>query len=107
MSDPAPTCSCRLPWLVALIALSILVIERVALSPSAAPATAAPPAPTADARLAALQHDLSETRRVLDDAQSALAQRDREIATANDELRILRQERDVLRAKAAPAMPAR
>ena|SRR5688572_24679603 len=111
MSEPVPACSCRLPWIVAVIALGIMVSERIiaatSLSPTAAndaPADHATAPPPADPRLASLQHDLNETRRVLDDAQSALAQRDREIATANDELRVLRQELETLRAK--PAVPA-
>lgn len=112
MSEPMPACSCRLPWIVAVIALGIVATERI-VAATAVPSTTAneapvadraPATPPADPRLAGLQHDLSETRRVLDDAQSALAQRDREIATANDELRVLRQELETLRAK--PAVPA-
>ena len=107
MSEPAPSCSCRLPWIVVVIALGVLIAERFVV-PSSPPASEAPsgistPTPTSDPRLATLQHDLNETRRVLDDAQSALAQRDREIATANDDLRMVRQELEALRAKAAPA----
>lgn len=115
MSEPAPSCSCRLPWIVTLIALGVLVAERfVTLAttpdtkeiPSAVtPAPTPTPVPTADPRLATLQHDLNEARRVLDDAQSALAQRDREIATANDELRVLRLELDALRAKQVVPKP--
>jgi hypothetical protein len=112
MSEPAAHCSCRLPWIVTLIALGVLVAERFiasATTPSgkdipSAITPAATPNPASDPRLTTLQHDLDETRRVLDDAQSALAQRDREIATANDELRVLRLELDALRAqKTAPA----
>ncbi len=114
MSEPAAHCSCRLPWIVTLIALGVLVVERFITSttptttkeiPSAiTPAPTPTPVPASDPLLATMQHDLNETRRVLDDAQSALAQRDREIATANDELRVLRLELDALRAKnTAPA----
>lgn len=114
MSEPAPSCSCRLPWIVVVIALGILLAERFVVptnSPSAPqpngpPSTTGTPTAVVDPRLAALQHDLNETRRVLDDAQSALAQRDREIATANDDLRMLRQELDALRAKNAAPTPS-
>lgn len=112
MSESAPSCSCRLPWLVTIIALGILVAERVISVPTSSEAPsgtsdsqpvipAPPPAPitTPDPRIATLQHDLSEVRRVLDDAQSALADRDREIATANDALRVLRLEVEALRTK--------
>jgi 5-bromo-4-chloroindolyl phosphate hydrolysis protein len=54
---------------------------------------------------ATLQQELDDTRRVLDDAQSALAQRDREIATANDDMRVLRLELDALRPKNATPAP--
>lgn len=112
MSDHTHSCSCRLPWIVAVLALGgavaalVVAVSSRPSTPAAndAPTVATTPAPTTDPRIATLQHDLSEVRRVLDDAQSALAQRDREIATANDDLRLLRQEMDALRAKqAAPA----
>jgi uncharacterized coiled-coil protein SlyX len=99
---------------VAVIALGVVVVERVVAShapmshaplPSVSEAPAVNSPPVADPRVATLQHDLSETRRVLDDAQSALGQRDREIATANDELRVLRQELEALRAKNAAPTP--
>lgn len=112
MSEPTP-CSCRVPWIVALIALGVVIADRfivAAMSRTAAvppaPAVAAPtPAPADTPRLATLQQELADTRRVLDDAQSALAQRDREIATANDDLRVLRLELDALRTKNATPAP--
>lgn len=108
MSASAPPCSCRLPWIITVIALGILVAERfLTLTPtvSETPAAVAASTPATDPRIATLQHDLNETRRVLDDAQSALAQRDREIATANDDLRVLRQELDAIRAKQGTPKP--
>jgi len=92
-----------------VIALGVLIAERF-LIPSSPPANEVPsgtsaPTPTADPRLATLQHDLNENRRVLDDAYSALAQRDREIAIANDDLRMVRQELEALRAKNATPAP--
>jgi hypothetical protein len=115
MSAAAPPCSCRLPWIITVIALGILVAERfLTLTPSVSETPAAVTAPTptpptpipaTDPRIATLQHDLNETRRVLDDVQSALAQRDREIATANDDLRVLRQELDAIRAKQVVPKP--
>lgn len=113
MSEAAPPCSCRLPWIVTVIVLGILIAERFITTappttpnpreaaPTASPPAASPtPATGSDPRVATLQQDLDEVRRVLDDAQSALAQRDREISTANDELRVLRLELETLRAKA-------
>jgi chromosome segregation ATPase len=55
--------------------------------------------------LAETTAELLQVRRVLDDAQSALAQRDREIATAEHELRVLRQELETLRSKNAGPQP--
>jgi hypothetical protein len=114
MSETAP-CSCRLPWIVTVIALGVLVAERfvmLATPPSAnapslvvAPTATPPSGEVADARLTTLKNELNEIRRVLDDAQSALGQRDREIATANDELRVLRMELDSMRAKNAVPAP--
>lgn len=117
MSESAPSCSCRLPWIVTIIALGILIAERfITATPSATAAPTSETAPAAtpqaspradtDPRVATLQHDLNEVRRVLDDAQSALAQRDREISTANDELRVVRLELEALRTKADAKTPA-
>jgi hypothetical protein len=94
MSTPttaASACSCRLPWVLAALAVLgagatlLAAVHQVPPPPIAV-------APAIDAQtLAALRHELEETRRVLNDAQSALGDRDREIAAANDELRRLRE----------------
>lgn len=60
-------------------------------------------APPPDTRLAETRAELDEVKRVLNDVQSAVAQRDREIAAAEDELRMLRKELEGLRAKPTPA----
>ena len=122
MSDaPIPGCSCRVAWLATVIAL-VVALASVVLprpfspqdtTPHPSPSTGAAPAAsqhpslttTNDARLAETTAELVYVRRVLDDAQSALAQRDREIATANDELRVLRQELESLRAKTPATAP--
>lgn len=100
-----PPCSCRLPWLTAaacaFVAGAVLAFPRTTAD---LPATPSAPAPVDhDARLSEARHEADELRRVLDTAQSALAQRDREIAAAEDELRNLRQELATLRAKPAPS----
>ncbi len=116
MPETAPSCSCRLPWIVTVIALGVLVAERFVTSATPPNANDSPvavttptptptPTPATDQHVAALQNDLNESRRVLNDAQSALGQRDREIATANDELRVLRLELNSLRAKNAVPVP--
>lgn len=98
MSHNVP-CSCRLPWLAAA-ACAVAGGAALALPCPAPPATAAPAAPV-DARLAEARHEVEELRRVYNDAQSALAQRDREIAAAEDDLRALRKELETLRGKPA------
>lgn len=50
-----------------------------------------------------LRRELEEQRRVLSDAQSALAERDREISSANDELRMLRADLAAIRTKVITA----
>ena len=56
-------------------------------------------APVVDDHRKRTQDDLAEAQRVLNHAQSALAERDREIAAANDELQTLRQALAECRAK--------
>jgi chromosome segregation ATPase len=58
--------------------------------------------PPVDPAASSLREELAELRRVLDDAHSALAQRDREIRAAEDELRVLRAEIATLRTGKAP-----
>ena len=118
MSMPPPpaaasACICRLPWALAAVAVMIAgavllsSIWRTAPTPAAHDPLVVAPVLVTDESLSTLRHELEETRRVLDDAQSALAQRDREISAANDDLRILREEVATLRAKAfnTPATP--
>lgn len=100
-----PECSCHLPWAVASIALlmfsgTLLQSVLAHATPTPAPGGSAAVEATRPAAMAALQHDLDESRRVLDDAQSGLAQRDRELSAANDEVRRLREELAAARAKA-------
>jgi septal ring factor EnvC (AmiA/AmiB activator) len=97
-----PACSCRVAWSVAALAsitASVLAVMSVRNPP---PTVEASPAAIPDPRVAEIRAELEETRRVLDDVQSAVAQRDREIAAAEDELRTLRKELETLRAKPAP-----
>lgn len=56
-----------------------------------------------DARLDEARLEAEELRRVLNDAHSAMAQRDREIAAAEDELRTLRKELETLRTRPGPS----
>lgn len=103
--------------LAAFVAASAVTLPRTTTAPPSAvppheaptvtpvPASAADTLTTMSTRLAATTAEFIEVRRVLDDAQSALAQRDREIATAHDELRTLRQELDALRAKSTTPAP--
>jgi hypothetical protein len=89
MSDA--TCSCRLPWLTAAACAFALGAVLAVPRPAAPPTTAPTPAtPVSDAIHAELRQELADLRRAYDDAQSGLAQRDREIAAAADELRTLR-----------------
>ena len=85
----------------------MLVLPRTATMPRTVtdpPATSPAPAPvTVDTRLCEARHEAEELRRVLDDAHSGLAQRDRELAAAEDELRTLRKELETLRSKPAPS----
>ncbi len=95
--------------LLAMIALVMLINRKNPPAHLSEPSTGHSASPVVDDRLAALetlatlattQHDLAEAKRVLNDAQSGLAERDREIAAANDELRSLRQALAECRAKA-------
>ena len=89
--------------LLAMIAIVMLINRKNPPAHLSEPSTSQISAPVVDDRLAALattQHDLAEAKRVLNDAQSGLAERDREIAAANDELRSLRQALAECRAKA-------
>jgi uncharacterized coiled-coil protein SlyX len=92
--------------LLAMIALVMLINRKNSPAHLSEPSTSHIASPVVDDRLAALetlattQHDLAEAKRVLNDAQSGLAERDREIAAANDELRRLRQALSECRAKA-------
>ena len=92
--------------LLAMIALVMLINRKNPPAHLSEPSTGHIASPVVDDRLAALetlattQHDLAEAKRVLNDAQSGLAERDREIAAANDELRSLRQALAECRAKA-------
>lgn len=98
MSQPA--CSCRLAWSIAVLALA--AGGALAVWPSAGvPAPAPAPMPAPSETVVQLRSELEETRRVLDHVQSAVAQRDREIAAAEDELRNLRREVETLRARPA------
>ncbi len=108
-STPASTrCSCRLPWTVAAIVVlvgSVGVVLQSTRQPLLTTAAVTPANPmsksASETSLADLRHELEETRRVLDDAHSALAQRDREISAAEDEVRVLRAELATLRARQA------
>ena len=107
LSSASPQCSCRLPWTVATVAVLLAIIILVMLvsrknppSPLSERPAGQITIPVVDDRLANTQHDLAEAKRVLNDAQSGLAERDREIAAANDELRTLRQALAECRAKA-------
>jgi septal ring factor EnvC (AmiA/AmiB activator) len=87
--------------LLAIIAFIMLVSRTNRPSQLSEPSTSQIMVPVVDDRLATTQHDLAEAKRVLNDAQSGLAERDREIAAANNELRTLRQELTECRAKAS------
>lgn len=104
----SPHGSCRLPWAVAFVSVLLAIIALVMLVSginlpsqlSERPASQIT-IPVVDDRLASTRRDLAEAKRVLNDAQSGLAERDREIATANDELRSLRQALAKCRARAS------
>lgn len=107
---PPVCCPCSLPWAVAAVAALIAVLIAIfalvlpaqknvsATLPQDLPTSQAT-APVVDDHRASAQDDLAEAQRVLNLAQSALAERDREIAAANDELRTLRQALVECRAK--------
>lgn len=101
-------CSCPLPWAVAALALFLAVAALMFSTKQTAQATQGHDLPTSqittsvvDDRLTTTQCDLEETKRVLNEAQSGLAERDREISAANDELRSLRRALAECRAKAS------
>ena len=101
-------CSCPLPWAVAALALFLAVAALMFPAKQTAQTTQGHDlpisqitAPVVDDRLTTTQHDLEETKRVLNEAQSGLAERDREISAANDELRSLRRALAESRAKAS------
>jgi hypothetical protein len=93
--------------LIAVVAVAVAIGRGPSLAPPTAP-TAAPAtaSPAGDAALATLRRELEDTARILDEAQSALAQRDREISAANDELTALKRAMADGAPAADPADPA-